>query len=156
MTDLELVPLNTVSEGDLLALMNDPRVGRHLPLLTGTFTSADCNAFLAAKQALWDTHGWGPYAFLIGGRFAGWGGLQAEGDDADFALVLHPDFWGWGRKIFERIRKDAFGQLGLPSITALLPPGRPNRHAITRLGFVAEDEMTLGGHHFVRFRLMAS
>ena len=44
---------------------------------------------------MWDEHGYGPWAFIINGEFAGWGGLQPEQGEADFALVLHPDFWGW-------------------------------------------------------------
>lgn len=151
--DLAFVRLAEIDENQILDLMNNAAVAPHMPLLEGGFTPEACRAFLAAKQRLWDAHGYGPWAFVIGGEFAGWGGLQPEQGDADFALVLHPRFWGWGRKIFTRIRDQAFGEMALGSITALLPPDRPNAKALTRLGFVEDGERTLDGARFLRFRL---
>ena len=155
MNPIEFVPLQEIEEADLIALMNDPAVGRLLPLLGGGFSAADCRAFLAAKQALWDEHGYGPWALRIGGEFAGWGGLQPEEGEADFALVLHPKFWGWGRRVFARIKEQAFGPMAFSSITALLPPARSNAKAIERLGFLPDGETTVGGERFLRFRLHA-
>jgi hypothetical protein len=43
-------------------------------------------------QGAWEE--WhGPWAFIVDGKFAGWGGLQPEEGDADLELVLHPDYW---------------------------------------------------------------
>ena len=153
MPALELIPLHQVALDDLVALMNAPRVGAHLPLLTEPFTPEGARAFLAAKRRIWDEHGYGPWAFLVDGALAGWGGLQPEGGDADLALVLHPRAWGWGRRIFERVVAEAFGAMGLESITALLPPSRPNARAITRLGFVPDGVRVIRGEAFARFRL---
>ena len=133
--------------------MNNEAVGRQLPLLAGGFSAADCAAFVKAKRALWDRFGFGPWAILIHGEFAGWGGLQPEQGDADFALVLHPRFWGWGRRIFERTRDHAFRTMGLASITILLPPSRTRISALARLGFVEDGAATVGGERFKRFRL---
>lgn len=153
MERIDVVPLSDVPEEALIALMNDPAVVRFLPLLGDRFTSEDCRAFLAAKQALWDEHGFGPSAFLIDGEFAGWGGLQPEDGEADFAMILHPRFWGWGRKIFACIKDRAFGAMGLGSITALLPPTRANANAVRRFGFVEDGSVEVGGQRFRRFRL---
>lgn len=150
---LEFVPLGAVAVERLVELMNLEAVARHLPLLRGGFSIDDCRAFLADKQRLWDEHGYGPWAFLVDGAFAGWGGLQPERGEADFALVLHPDFWGWGRRIFNRVRDDAFGRLRLASITILLPPDRPNLKAVARFCFVEEGRVTIGEARFIRFRL---
>lgn len=151
--EVAFVSLNSIREADLIALMNHPAVGRLLPLLGDGFSAADCRAFLAAKQALWDEHGYGPWAFLIDGAFAGWGGLQPEQGEADFAMVLHPKFWGWGRPIFALVKARAFGEMGLASITALLPPSRRNANAIKRFGFVEDGSINVGGQPFRRFRL---
>lgn len=156
MDAIQFVPLNSVREEEIIALMNEERVGRLLPLLVGEFTAEDCRAFIAAKQALWDTHGYGPWAFVINGKFAGWGGLQAEAGDADFALILHPQFWGWGRKIYQRIVADAFERMQLDSITILFPPTRTNARAIERLGFVADGEVIVDDETFHRYRLHQS
>lgn len=152
---LERVDLRTIPIPELLELMNDPRVGRHLPLLSGTFDAEAAHAFLEAKAAMWREHGYGPWGFRIDGRFAGWGGLQPEQGEADFALVLAPAYWGWGRRIFEAVRAQAFGPMGLDRITAVLPPGRANRRAILRLGFRSEGTLDVQGHRFERFALSA-
>lgn len=147
------IPLHQVDKNALIALMNHPRIGTHLPLLQGEFTETMCEAFLADKKQLWQRHGFGPYGFFVGNALAGWGGLQQEGDEVDAALVLHPHFWGIGTKIFAFIKKQAFEEQGLSSITALLPPGRKNRHAITRFGFVPEGQTSIHNVPFTRFRL---
>lgn len=150
---LKFVALSEVAVADIMDLMNNPQVGAHLPLLTGHFSQDDCQKFLVAKQQLWDAYGFGPWAFLIDGAFAGWGGLQPEAGEADFALVLHPKFWGWGLKIFKRVKEEAFGPMQLGSITILLPPERKNAKAVTRMGFVEEGELTINGAVFRKFRL---
>ena len=153
MDEIKLVDLSAVKAEKIIELMNNERVGKQLPLLGQAFTADHCQAFLRAKKQLWDDHGFGPRAILINGEFAGWGGLQPEHGDADFALVLHPRFWGWGRKIFNKVKDEAFNHMNFGSITALLPPGRPNSRAITRLGFAEEGQLTLDGETFLKFRL---
>jgi len=154
MDEIRFVPLSDIPESAIIALMNEPQVGKYLPLLAGGFSAEDCRAFLAAKARLWEEHGYGPWGILIQGEFAGWGGLQPEAGEADFALVLHPMFWGWGRRIFGEVRERAFGEMGLDSMTILLPPSRPNWKAVMRLGFVADGEVVVGGEVFLRFRMV--
>ena len=100
-----------------------PLVRRLMPLTQDDFSEADARHFVAGKERLWAEHGYGPWAFFVGGRFAGWGGLQPEAGDADLGLVLHPDFWGWGKRIYDETLRRAPG-LGVTSITMLLPPSR--------------------------------
>src|SRR5687767_5301069 len=109
---LEFRRLPEVDPADLVALMGDPRVRRHLPLARGEFGPAECASFVEGKESLWREHGYGPWAFLIDGEFAGWGGMQPEGDDADLALILKPEFWGYGREVYEAVLARAFGALG--------------------------------------------
>jgi len=153
MDEIEFVQLFEVKQEQIIDLMNNEMVGKQLPLLAGGFSAENCRTFLKAKQQQWDDHGYGPWAFLIKGKFAGWGGLQPEHGDADFALVLHPEFWGWGRKIFNKVKDRAFNQMNLSSITILFPPSRPNSKAVTRLGFVDDGQLTVGGELFKKFRL---
>ncbi len=153
MDDIEFVHLAEVEEKHIIDLMNNEVVGKQLPLLVDGFTLENCRAFLKAKKKLWQEHGYGPWAFLIQGEFAGWGGLQFEHGDADFALILHPKFWGWGREIFNKIKQTAFNQMQLKSITILLPPSRPNSKAVKRLGFTCDGDVSIDGEHFMRFRL---
>lgn len=153
MDEIEFVHLSKIKEQDIIDLMNNKLVGEQMPLLKGGFSSENCRAFLKAKQKLWDDHGYGPWAFLIKGEFAGWGGLQYEQGDADFGLVLHPKFWGWGRKIFNKIKNQAFTEMNLSSIIILLPPSRPNSKAVNRIGFKNDGNLTIDGELFLKFRL---
>ena len=153
MKDIKFVQLTDIEESQLIALMNNQLVGQHMPLLSQGFDLEQCQTFIKAKQKLWAEHGYGPWAFIIQGEFAGWGGLQPEQGEADFALVLHPKFWGWGRKIFNKVKHHAFEKMNLPSITVLFPPNRRNSLAILRLGFVKEDSIMVDGETFDKFRL---
>ena len=153
MSNIQLVSLWDVERQKLIDLMNNDQVRAQLPLLTEHFTQESCTAFLETKQKMWEEHGYGPWAFRINGEFAGWGGLQPECGEADFALVLHPDYWGYGLKIFKLFERVAFDELNLSSITALFPPTRNNWRAITRFGFIKENELVINNRTFIRFRL---
>jgi|TARA_Y100001970_G_scaffold53322_1_gene67454 hypothetical protein len=153
--EITFVHLSEMYEKQLIDLMNNPLVGKHLPLLEGAFSEENCREFLRSKKQLWEEYGIGPWIVLVNNNFAGWGGLQPENGEIDFALVLHPDFWGYGRKVFDKIKNIAFVDWKLESITALLPIDRPNSKAITRFGFVEDGNYLIGGQQFVRFRLSA-
>ncbi|PSW03813.1 N-acetyltransferase [Photobacterium rosenbergii] len=153
MSNVQLVSLWDVERQKLIDLMNNVQVRAQLPLLTNVFTQASCTVFLEAKQQLWDEHGYGPWAFMINGEFAGWGGLQPESGEADFALVLHPDYWGYGLKIFKLFERIAFDEMNLSSMTALFPPSRKNWRALIRFGFIKEQELVVNERTFIRFRL---
>jgi len=147
--------LGEVDRSALIDLMNDPRVRRHLPLAVGAFGPAEYDRFLTAKEQMWQQCGYGPWAFMVNGDFAGWGGLQPEGDDADVGLVLHPRYWGLGRLLYQRIIDFAFREMGLRSVITLLPPSRTRARGLLRLGFLPDGELTLAGRRFIRYRLMA-
>lgn len=151
--EIEFRSLSEVDPKELIALMNHPLVRRQMPLLSEAFTESSCNRFIKAKRRLWEVHGYGPWAFFVEDRFAGWGGLQAEDGDADLALVLHPDFWGLGKAIYPLLIKEAFCGMGLSSVTALLPPGRTRINGLLRLGFRKEKEVLVGAHPFTKYRL---
>lgn len=153
MEDIQFSYLSKIDEKEIIDLMNNDLVRKHLPLLTSEFSTEMCRGFIKVKMKLWDEHGYGPWAFLINGKFAGWGGLQEENGEADFALVLHPSYWGWGRRIFNKVIEEAFTKMNLTSITALLPPNRPNSKAILRMGFVEEGDLSIDGENFLKFRL---
>jgi hypothetical protein len=154
MATISYCRLNEVNKDEIISLMNCPQVGRLLPLLTEPFNDEICEGFVKTKEQLWAEHGYGPKAVLIDGQFAGWGGLQAEEGEVDFALILHPSYWGYGRQIYADFLHDAFHRMEVPSITILFPPTRTNQRAISRLGFISDGMMEVDGHQFHRYRLM--
>lgn len=68
----EFRPIQAAPRALVMEQMNDARVRRHLPLATGTFDEAAYESFISGKQAMWSEHGYGPWAFFIGDRYAGW------------------------------------------------------------------------------------
>lgn len=156
MDAIQFVPLFQVEKKCVIDLMNNKKVARYLPLLKRTFTDEDCEDFIRAKKNLWDEHGFGPWAFIIHNEFAGWGGLQPEQADVDFALVLHPNYWGWGIKIFNQVKHQALHQMGLDSFTILLPPNRANSNAVKRFGFFYDGQLEINNTLFSRFRIFKS
>ncbi len=52
--------LSEIDDTAIIALMNDPRVRRQMPLTSDTFSEADAPKFVAAKERLWGEHGYGP------------------------------------------------------------------------------------------------
>ena len=153
--EIVLTRLPLIDPADLIALMNDPQVRRHLPLARGPFGSAECASFVAAKEGLWAEHGYGPWGFMVNGVFAGWGGLQPEGDDVDLGLVLRPAYWGLGRVLAARFVAIAFEDLRAESVVVLLPPSRVRVSGIGRLGFRRDGALDVAGTHFHRYRLWA-
>ena len=153
MSEIQFVHLYEIEEEKFITLMNHEMVGKLMPLLKNVFSKEDYQNFLQAKKELWDTYGFGPLAFIINGEFAGWGGIQPENGEADFALVLHPDYWGWGLRIFKKIKNIAFETMNIDSITILFPPSRTNVKAVTRFGFIKDGELDIAGEKFIRLRL---
>ncbi|HMB63721.1 MAG TPA: GNAT family N-acetyltransferase [Eudoraea sp.] len=150
---IELKRLTEVKKPELINLMNHPMVRRQMPLLKESFNESACNKFIAAKELLWMDYGYGPWAFFIEGHFAGWGGLQPEDGEADLALVLHPDYWGMGKTIYQHIIKRAFYEMNLESVTILFPPTRIHINGLLKLGFKKESEVMLGRQLFIKYRL---
>ena len=144
--------LSDVDPQDIIDLMNDPEVRRHLPLLDGLFDADVCARFVAGKERMWSSHGYGPWALTQGDRFVGWGGLQPEGSDADVGLILHPSVWGSGRGLLDRFLDFGFEDVGLESVIALLPQTRRGS-VLIRFGFEPDGEARVGGELFVRYRL---
>jgi hypothetical protein len=111
--------------------------------------------WILGKEAITQRHGFGPHAILLDGEFAGWGGIEPDGDGASISLVLFPAFWGRGHRILEILVQEAFGRLGLPYVLAELPPSRTRVRGLLRLGFREVGDRLIGGERFIVYRLDA-
>ena len=142
-----------ISPETWLTLLNHPAIRRHMPLAGDRWTAEHAREWAKGKDAQWQTNGYGPWAIKLDGQFAGWGGFQKEGDDADFGLVLLPNFWGHGFAIHQVIVQRGFVELGLGSITILLPPTRTKIRGLARIGYEPDGEVAHEGNRFLKFRL---
>ncbi|MDU8944052.1 GNAT family N-acetyltransferase [Ovoidimarina sediminis] len=152
-TDIAFVRLPTIPLETLVAHMNDPRTGVHMPLLTSAWTTDYAAAFVAAKEACWHRDGLGHWAILEGGRYIGWGGFQKEGDEWDFGLVLIPDAFGLGARITRQALAVARADPRIPYITFLLPPSRKHLGALGRMGAERIGAIEYDGAEFGKYRL---
>ncbi|WP_437398602.1 GNAT family N-acetyltransferase [Flagellimonas lutimaris] len=154
--NIQFQRLTEVKKSEIIALMNNHLVRRQMPLLKGDFDEGICDAFIEAKEQLWNKYGYGPWAIIINKKFVGWGGLQPEHGEADLALVLHPDYWGLGKVLYKHIMAKAFGEMKLESVTVLFPPSRTRIKGLLKLGFKKDKELMIGEEKFFRFRLIKS
>lgn len=145
--------LTEVSRNEIIDLMNSPLVRRQMPLLSYDFDESICDQFIEAKEKIWNEYGYGPWAFIVKGQFAGWGGLQPENGDVDLAIVLHPDYWGLGKIIYTQIINKAFNEMSLTSITVLFPTSRTRIKGLLKIGFEKETEVIIGNQKFIRYRI---
>lgn len=152
---IEFKRLSEIECAEYIALNTNPLVRRQMPLTSDKFDEQDCRQWIAGKEKMWEEHGYGPWAFVVDGNFAGWGGLQPEQGDADLGLVLHPSYWGSGKAIYQEVIRRAFGEMGFRSVTILFPPTRTRIKGILRLGFEPDGEVEVAGEQFMRYRLYA-
>lgn len=146
----QVVPL------DIIQLMNHPKVRAQMPLTKDNFDEDDCRKFIENKENLWRDYGFGPWAFYINNQFAGWGGVQPEAGEADLAMVLHPNFWGYGKQLLGHILRKAFGEIARESVVIFFPPTRTKVRSLYRIGFKKEKEVELYGERFILYRLNAA
>ena len=144
--------LSSIPAAELVVLLNDPEVHRHMPLGGADWDEAKALEWARAKDGQWQENGFGPWAIRLDGVFAGWGGFQKEDADADLGLVLLPHYWGSGAAIFRELLRRG-ETMSLPGITILLPPSRTRMKGLARLGFAPYGEVDYAGHRFLKFRL---
>ncbi len=150
---LRFARLTEVPLVELAAHMSDPRLRAHMPLLTGPWGEVEARAFVDAKEACWARDGLGHWAFLVDGRYVGWGGFQKEGEDWDFGLVLRPQDFGRGGRITLAALDFARADPRIPFVTFLLPPSRRNVGALHRLGAQVNGSHDHAGAAFQKYRL---
>lgn len=149
---ISFVRLSEIPLAAVLELLNEPRNTRHMPL-AGTFDQASAAQWVAAKDGQWESNGYGPWAVLIDGEFAGWAGFQREDNGADFALVLSPRYWGLGAAITTAALDRGFAELGLHEVIIALPFTRRPDRVVARFGFVPDGEVSYDGAAFRQYRL---
>lgn len=138
---------------DWIFLLNHPAVIRHMPLSNGAWTERTAADWAKGKDAQWQVNGYGPWSIRVDGNFAGWGGFQKEDDEADFALVLLPEYWGHGAEIF-RACMNRRNELDIGPVSIMLPPSRSRVRGLGRIGFAFAEELEYEGQRFLKFRAL--
>lgn len=145
--------LSKISPEEIIAHMSDPRVAKHMPLLTFKWDGRAVAKFVATKETYWSRDGLGHWAILCNGNYVGWGGFQKEVSEWDYGLVLTPQHFGLGMIITKKAIAFAIADERIPFITFLLPPSRKNLGALTKLGATFLGEIEYQGAQFLKYRL---
>jgi hypothetical protein len=151
--DITFARLPDISPDVIIAHMSDPRVAEHMPLQASKWDRDALSKFVAAKEERWRRDGLGHWAILCNSSYVGWGGFQKEGDEWEFGLVLKPQSFGLGIRIFKQAIEFAVAGDRIPFVTLLLPPSRKNLGALAGLGAEFVDEIEYDGTKFLKFRL---
>ena len=151
---VELRNLSEVLDLDLLDLFNDERVIKYMPLAERPVTLDWVSDWKKAKSGLWESQEFGPWGVYLADRFAGWSGLQPDGDACELAVVLSPWAWGSGMDVAEATLKK-WHELGreLPIYVYLPLTRRPDRIA-AKLGMRFVKNFTWSGKEFAQFELL--
>lgn len=150
---IEFVRLTGVSLDNIVSQMNDRRVAEHMPLIRSKWTNEDAKDFVSTKEGFWERDGLGHWAILRGGAYVGWGGFQKEGEEWDFGLVLTPDNFGLGMRIWRKAIEFAIADPRIEFVTFLLPPSRRNLGALSRGGAEFVGDIEYDGEVFRKYRL---
>ncbi|WP_317933492.1 N-acetyltransferase [Halioxenophilus sp. WMMB6] len=99
MTPVQYLPLSEVSPQQILPLLNQSKLRKHLidhPL----FDEASAAEWLAEKVQMDSQPGCRVRALTDGQQIIGWCGIQREAGAFELAVVLADSHWGLGRSIF--------------------------------------------------------
>lgn len=146
--------LNEIDKSLIVDLLSHPSVKQHMPLSSERFEKKEYDDFIASKEKIWETHGFGPSGYFVNDTFIGWAGIQPdEGNDFEIAIVLHPKYWGYGIQIFKELIQFVFAELNLSSIIIYFPSSRTKIKKLLKTGFIVNGETMINGIRFIRYRL---
>lgn len=151
--DIQFLRLPQIPVSRIVTHMSDPRIARHLPLMTSVWDTTTTEAFVAAKEKCWARDGLGHWAITANGDYVGWGGFQYEDTEWDFGLVLTAEAFGLGTRITHKALAFARADDRIPYVTFLLPPSRRKLAALDRLGAHYIGEVIYSEARFLKYRL---
>ncbi len=149
----EFRPFNAASVEHYRKLICDPSVTRHMPLAEADYSDEWIQNWIAQKSAIWPQESVGPWSVWVNGAFAGWSGFEPDEQDLSFGVVLHKEFWGYGRAIFSRAIELWADALDSRRIFFEFPLSRSSEVWAERYGLVLVGEIEFSGHKFMRYAL---
>lgn len=143
---------NTDDATDLFQALNDKRIIKHMAS-TG-FTLELCEKIITEAIQHWQDHHIGSYAVLNKktNKIIGWAGFKLwQQNEFEILIVLSPDYYGLGRKIYEELITQAKQEFQLDKIYILLPETRKSFSWVKRKGFKFVVDEIFNGESFKKF-----
>jgi hypothetical protein len=142
MSEIKFVSFDQVEPEDLLAIVNEPALRKHLvdhPL----FNSVSIKEWMNVKIKTESIPGCRVRAVFIDGILAGWCGIQPDDNGFEIAIAISKDFWGFGISIFSSLMCWA-KELGHQEIIFHLLETRPEYKALKRKATKVQKTELLG------------
>ncbi len=124
-----------------------------MPLAEVDYSDEWIQNWIAQKSNTWPQENVGPWSVWVNGTFAGWSGFEPDEQDLSFGIVLHKQFWGYGRAVLSRAIDVWADALDTRRIFFEFPLSRSSELWATRLGLVPVEEIEFSGHTFMRYEL---
>lgn len=153
MPQIDLFPLQDGNTAELVALLNNPAVTTHMPLATAV-TGEWVEDWKRAKSRQWPDPNMGPWVIHVDRRFAGWAGVQPDGEDEnELAIVLDVWAWGHGREVASATLASWRALGDTKPVVVYLPYSRPIRAIQERWGWKWLADAEFSGTRFAKLAI---
>ncbi|NVK43507.1 MAG: N-acetyltransferase [Oceanospirillaceae bacterium] len=142
MSEIEFVSFDQVEPEDLLLIVNNQALRKHLvdhPL----FDSVSIKEWMNGKIQTDSIPGCRIRVVFVGGILAGWCGIQPDDNGFEIAIVISKEFWGFGISVFSSLMCWA-KELGHQEIVFHLLETRPEYKALKRKATKVKKTELLG------------
>ncbi|MBF5057380.1 hypothetical protein Y5W_02674 [Alcanivorax sp. 521-1] len=153
MSNLELVDLTRVDSEDLLAVLNEAPLRKHL-VDHACFDGDSVQEWVSEKRRLDALPGCRVRGILVDGKLAGWCGIQPDDHGFELAIVLSQRAWGLGIAVF-RILMGWASEFGHEEVVFHLLGSRPEYRSLARMARKVHRSELLG-RRFTTYHLLVA
>lgn len=150
MNHIEYVDLQTLNRVELLNILNNKKVRKHL-ISHGEFNVVSLDEWVKSKIRINSTSGCKIKGVKINAAVAGWCGIQYENGAYELAIVLDANYWGVGVAVFKELMKWA-GELDHRNVVLHLFNTRPEYKFLRKMASRV-DKSTVFGQEYTRYEL---
>ncbi len=133
MSEIEFLSFNEVNPKDLIAIVNQDSLRRHL-IDHPYFDITSIQAWMENKIRTDTIQGCRIRAVFIKGVLAGWCGIQPDDNGFEIAIVISKEFWGFGISIFNSLMFWA-KELGHKEVVFHLLETRPEYRTLKKMAY---------------------
>lgn len=144
---------------NLIPILGSETVMRYS--MTGAMDLPAINITINGWIALYESHGFGPWAVIHQGQLIGYAGLDnrvaEEIEQVQITFRLAESYWGKGfaTELALAIRDYAFHHLKIPSLIAIVDPENlASIYTISKIGMQFEKEVVYGGLYLHLYKIM--
>ena len=140
-------------EDALYKVLGSPEVVRHMA--SDGISKSDCDNIISETEAHWKKYNIGSWAVEKDSNIIGWAGFKIwEENEFELLIVLGPNSWGLGRKIYTALISLAREEFNLNSLTIILPDTRKSfEFIVKKAGFKHVSSESYNGESFQKFIL---